>query len=286
MSEQRVIIDYFTCSWKTNSYAEGMDIFRLFRLPDYDPRGDFFGSEGFDESPSYFGLESCYKYKGVNVHVGSDLVILDISGKGCRTVEREFNWNWEDFFDSLQHDLTHVSEPGLPPKAHISRLDVACDVFDDDQFTVDRIYDYVRRGKVACKAKSYLYGEGTDEHWIYYGSSRSERRLRIYDKSLEQKRKGSTDPEADRKWVRVELQLRNICALSFVLNYYKIRQIPECYYGVLYDFLRVTKNVLTDSTMTDLNLLFFGNGSSVGSVNLSNAIYLNRIARLKTLRPM
>lgn len=278
MSEQRVLIDYFTCSWKTESYAEGMNIFRLFKLPDYDPRGDFFGSDGFDESPSYFGLETCYKYKGVNVHVGSDLVILDISGKGCRTVEREFQWNWESFFDSIEYDLINGTDCGIVPKAHISRLDVACDVFDDDQFTVDRVYDYIRRGKVVCKSKSYLYGEGTDENWIYYGSSRSNRRLRIYDKSLEQKRKGSTDPDADRKWVRCEFQLRNECALSFVLNYYKIREIPECYYGVVHDFLRITKNPLTDPTMIDWNSLFFGNVSSVGSVNLSNVTCLSRNA--------
>ena len=54
----------------------------------------------------------------------------------------------------------------------------------------------------------------------------------------------------DEKWVRAEFQLRNDCALSFVLNYYQQNSVPETYYGVMHDYLRILKNVPTDLTMT------------------------------------
>lgn len=258
--EQRVLIDYFVCSWKIFSYAEAMSIFRLLREPDYDPGGDFFGLEGFTEINSYYGLDTCFYYGGIKIHVGEDLVILDCSGKGCRTLEQEFDWNWEIFFDAMKHDLTYTEDPHQMPKAHISRLDVACDVLGSDKFSVDRIYDFVRRGRYVCKSKRYLHAAGTNEEWIYFGSPASDRRLRIYNKGLEQ-----GTPEEP--WVRSELQLRNDNAISFVLNYYNQKSVPETYYGVIHDYLRILKNVRTGPTMTGCILRNSGKIFSVGSVS-------------------
>lgn len=241
--EQRVLIDYFVCSWKIFSFAEAMSIFRLLKLPTYDdPTGDFFGTEGFTEINSYYGLDTCYYYDGIKIHLGEDLLILDCSGKGCRTLEGEFDWNWERFFRAMQHDLTFTDELHPTPKAHISRLDVSCDVLGSDKFTVSKIWDFVRRGKYVCKSKRKVHGEG-DEEWIYFGSSQSDRRLRIYNKALEQ-------GIPDEPWVRAELQLRNDNAISFVLNYFTLQSIPETYYGVMHDYLRILKNARTGLTMT------------------------------------
>lgn len=239
---QRVLIDYFVCSWKISCYSEGLSIFRLFCLPEYDnPEGNFFGTSGFTRIPSYYGSDICYYRSGIKVHISDDLVILDCSGKGCRALEDLFDWDWERFFDILRYDLTFMPDPKSTPKAHISRLDVACDVLDQSDFTVPKIYNYVSHGKFICKSKRYLYGSGTDEEWLMFGSPKSDRRLRIYNKAMEQ---GGDSP-----WVRAEFQLRNDNALSFMLNYYSVRSVPECYYGVMHDYLRILKNVLTDVTM-------------------------------------
>lgn len=237
--EQRVLIDYFVCSWKICSFQEAISIFRLLRLP---TEGDFFGSDGFQEINSYYGLDTCYYYCGIKIHIGDDLMILDCSGTGCRTLEQEFDWNWETFFKAMRYDLTYTPDPSVTPKSHISRLDVACDVLGSDDFTVSKIHNSVHAGRYICKSKRYLHASGTHEEWLYFGSSKSDRRLRIYNKAMEQ---GIPDD----KWVRAEFQLRNDCALSFVLNYYQQNSVPETYYGIMHDYLRILKNVRTDPIM-------------------------------------
>lgn len=231
--QQRVLVDYFVCSFKISDFPEAISIFRLFNLPTYDdPTGDFFGMDGFTEINSYYGLDTCFYYGGIKIHIGEDLVILDCSGKGCRTLEGEFDIQWETLFEALKHDLTYTDDLHPTPKAHISRLDVACDVLGSEKFTVMKIWDYVKHGKYVCKSKRKVHGEG-DEEWIYFGSAQSDRRFRIYNKALEQ---GTEEP-----WVRLEMQLRNDNAISFVLNYYKLRSVPETYYGVMHDYLRILK---------------------------------------------
>lgn len=247
---QRVLIDYFVCSWKTESFSEGMSLFRLFGCPSYDAQSDYYGTSGFVNINSYYGADECWYYNGIKIHVSCDLCILDCSGKGCRTLEEEFGWKWETFFDAMEHDLTYTPDPKTLPKAHISRLDVTCDVLDDPKFTIQKIDNNIKGKRYVCKSNRYLAAMGTHEEWLMFGSPKSDRRLRIYNKALEQ---GTTDP-----WIRAEFQLRNDNAISFLLNYYKIRCIPDCYYGVMHDYLRILKKVLTDATMTVLSSLFFG----------------------------
>lgn len=258
MIEQRLLIDYFVCSWKVRSIAEALSIFRLF-LPHYDDPSQLYCTDPFIEIKSYYGLDTCFYYSGIKIHIGDDLVILDISGKGCRTLESEFDWDWELFFNSLTHDLTYRVDLSVTPKCHISRLDVACDVFDSEDFTVSKIWDFVRRRKYVCKSKRVVHGEG-DEEWIYFGSAASDRRLRIYNKALEQ-------GIPDQKWVRAEFQLRNDNALSFLLNYFQNHSFSFTYYGVMHDYLRILKNVQTDLIMIEYCLLNFGKRFLVGSVN-------------------
>lgn len=244
--EQRVLIDYFVCSFKIYEGDDPMCIFRLLRPPDYDYDQDkdvpVPGYDEFKLIKSYYGLEKCWIYEGVKIHVGDDLMILDCSGKGCRTLETDYGIKWESFFGSLKRELTHRRDSHSLPRAHISRLDVSCDVLDSDKFTVSKIWNYVDHGKYVCKSHRKVHGDG-DEEWVYFGSSQSDRRLRIYNKALEQ-------GTPDKKWVRAEFQLRNEDALSFVLNYYEQKSVPETYYGIMHDYLRITKKSLTDLTMT------------------------------------
>ena len=70
-----------------------------------------------------------------------------------------------------------------------------------------------------------------DEEEVIFGASSSSTRLRIYNKALE---RGVAGP-----WVRVEFQLRDEAANSFLANLLaREGRIGETYGGVLLNYLR------------------------------------------------
>lgn len=71
-----------------------------------------------------------------------------------------------------------------------------------------------------------------DEQEIIFGSSKSDTRLRIYNKALER--------GVDGPWIRVEFQLRDDAADSFIKNLRQQPSIGSTYSGVLINYLRYT----------------------------------------------
>ena len=189
---------------------------------------------------SFYGLGDCLYYSGIKVHYDKSLVILDCSGKGCRTLEQlDSDWNWGSFLAIFDKFLTvpikdsdYGGNRGVYA-VHISRIDLACDLLDDDRITIPFLQGYVRKNKFICKSQYHSCIDGNKELAIYFGSPRSSRRLRIYDKALEQHLDG-------KRWVRFEFQLRDDNATSFYLNLSKTcnGNFSKCYYGMLHDFLR------------------------------------------------
>ena len=226
---QRILIDYFVASWKIQNEDEKLRFFHeLNRSP-----GDF------ELCKSYYGLSACYYYEGVKIHVGDDLVILDCSGKGCRTMEEKFGWDWSQKFNEWKPEIMQ-HRPGEPPRMHVARLDVACELLDDKQITVKKLQDYVRAGRFTCLSQYYINTDGNEEA-IYFGSPRSDRRLRIYNKAKEQ--------GLDTPWVRFEFQLRNDNATSFLLNYYQQNHIGNTFYGMMHGYLNFTQPSVMDTMM-------------------------------------
>ena len=245
--EQRVLIDYLTISFKFPFSAFGYSLFRLFGEPQINSLTGKLEVPGWEPATGNPGIPAdefiCGVYhQGVKLWFGHNICILDCSGKGCRTLENEFDWNWEAFFGAIEHDVTTLPTPTSSPLVHVSRLDVTCDLLNSAEITMEKLFTYVDDGRFVCKAKRYLIGNGNNEQWLYFGSPSSDRRLRIYNKALQM---GLTEP-----WLRFEMQLRNECALSFLLNFYRNRNVPEIYYGILHDFLKFTKNVRTGTIMT------------------------------------
>lgn len=244
--EQRVLIDYLTISFRYAFTGFGYSLFRLFGEPQIDPLTGLLSNPEWEPCRGNpLKLENLiggWYYKGIKLWFSRDMCLLDCSGKGCRTLEDEFDWNWEVFFDGLKHDLITRPTPRDNPLVHISRLDVTCDYLNSNDITIEKLNSCIKSGRYVCKSQRFLTGIGSDEKWIYFGSPTSERRLRIYDKAMQM---GTTEP-----WLRFEFQLRNKSALSFLLNYYDNHNIPENYYGVMHDFLRFTKNAQTDTIMT------------------------------------
>lgn len=148
---------------------------------------------------------------------------LDLSGKGCRTVEQfSPGFDWKAFiFEYFPQYKTRES--------HISRIDIACDDLDGI-LDIDTILDFSMKDFFVCKSKILPDVRFRRTEEVYFGSPKSDRLLRIYNKALEQ---GLQDTH----WVRAEFQLRNDNAMSFILNW-KDRGIGEVFSGMLIDYLR------------------------------------------------
>lgn len=243
MSEQHVLVDYLGLSFKDYSYFDRL--VNDLSLPLSD----------FREVPSRKNYEFCVSFANcVYLHYSTSDELrpginpgcyIELTGKGCRMVE---TWNpgfdWFAFLHSFHDELTARSslfDNTFP--AHLSRLDVACDLLDDDEITFDLLHDYTDRGcfVTKCKRKNisgiYNYGYRRFET-LYFGnrSSRSDRLFRIYDKAIEQ----NLPPNV--KWIRFEFELRNDCATSFYLNLCRMSgKWGQTYYSVLMDYLRFTE---------------------------------------------
>jgi len=210
--KQQILIDYFVVSFK----LKGDDRFSIFRELE----------KPIDEWQlinSYYGCAACYYYEGIKIHISEEMMILDCSGKGCRTLESDFSWKWEE-------KILGWKEGIKDRKIHIARLDVACDLKDSDNITMEKMSKSIRQKRYTCKSGYYDLVTGSSGETIYLGSPKSDRRLRIYDKAKEQKLD-------DIKWIRFEFQLRNDNATSFLLNYYEQLHIGNTYYGVMSDYL-------------------------------------------------
>lgn len=249
----QVLIDYLTLTSKIHDVQFFIDLLGL---------SDCI----FMLGKPYNGWYYCMYYDGVKLlYGGRDDVCLDMSGKGCRTVEHvsELSFDWLGFFRTLEPDLKSKD-------VHIARLDVACDDFEG-VLSYPNLVRHTRDWKYICKSRVRIWIDG-DEQALYYGSKKSDRRLRIYNKALEQ---GYDD---DVHWMRVEFQFRDDCALSFVLNWFQIGHIGRCYQGVLVDYIRfvtepVTHENYSRAVTTRWWQRFTGNAFKVGQLYLQGRQY-------------
>lgn len=152
-------------------------------------------------------------------------VFLDMSGKGCRTVEQlnEREFDWFKFIHTFDAELRDR-------RAHISRIDIACDV-TDGSIGYERIYKYAMHDMFVCRSKVLPDVRQRRTEEVYFGAPSSDRFLRIYNKALEQ---GLPDTE----WIRFEFQMRNDNAISWYLNWCENEDIGKLYAGVMLDYLR------------------------------------------------
>lgn len=118
----------------------------------------------------------------------------------------------------------------LLPISSPTRLDFAFDIHED--VSLDLLQGQVRRGQHITKFKtSPIVIQGLSEqggHTIYFGSPKSDRRVRIYDKASQMK-------ILNEAWFRVELQVRRKRAKSIAVDMLRlgweqvgIASIKEC----------------------------------------------------------
>lgn len=149
---------------------------------------------------------------------------IQLSGQGCRQVEESLNGDWLTLFKKV-----------FDVEGTFTRCDIA---LDDKVGLLDikkiqkktERKEYVSRFNnwnitMSCKNDSDKYGKS-----VYFGSEKSDIRLRFYDKAVEQGKDGH--------WVRTELQLRDERANIAIKLYLSGKTIGEVVTGVLKNYIR------------------------------------------------
>lgn len=151
-------------------------------------------------------------------------ICVNFSGQGCRTFETYSCITWNDLF-------AVVLSKCAVKTGNITRLDVA---FDDHSgiLNLTRMQHDCEQDLIVSKFRKWSIEYGSDRSMcIYHGSKKSDIMIRIYDKAVE---RGYDD---DTHWVRVEMQLRDDLASSFVKQLLNM-DVGTLFSGTLVNYLR------------------------------------------------
>ncbi|HEL1106836.1 TPA: replication initiation factor domain-containing protein [Streptococcus equi subsp. zooepidemicus] len=130
---------------------------------------------------------------------------------------------------------------------HFSRADVACDIINlpDNYVNQYRVNDAVRFNPI--------YGRDGGLETAYWGARSSERQIRLYNKFLEQRKKGAILPEGVNTWWRWEAQLRRDRASNWLDSVHE--SLDKFCAPTLVPFdISVSDKVMLTGLMADPNL--------------------------------
>lgn len=211
-----ILVDYLTLSIRQIELAEFLKVLHLENV-------------NMEEGYSRWLGKRLYS-GGISIHYG-EYIILEMSGHGCRFLESlyENKLNWIDFIEQF------LCLEG----SHIARLDIACDDKPENGekglLSFSTLFRHVMQRRYISLSQYVVYSSGSEES-MYFGSPKSDRRLRIYNKAIER-------GVPDEHWIRAEFQLRNEAALSFYMRSLECGSIGLAYQGMLFDYLRFTREV-------------------------------------------
>ena len=203
-------------TWKYDNVGDLYDILGLHNVSMQPKRTRYYSNgEYYDGILIAYNMDENYQVTDT---------FLDVSGKGCRTIEQlNPGFNWFVFLNRYDAGIRDRS-------VHVSRIDIACDVLDGS-VTIEQVQKHTRAELYVCKSKVLPDVRYMRSMEVYFGSPKSDRLLRIYDKALEQ-------GIPDTNWLRLEFQLRNDNATSWYLNWCQHKDVGKLYSGVMLDFLR------------------------------------------------
>ena len=242
----RILVDYFCFTVSLSEFQEHDETEEkaVYLLQRIEKKFYLSGLE-FQDRRGMYGYAYARWYDGIVYAYGSsDTIYIQMSGTGCRTWETTHpGLTWEKWIQYLQ--TTYAS-------LHISRLDIACDTFG--KLKLKAVQAYTHAGRYISRWKTYLIQEGSSEMSVIWGSSKSDFRLRIYDKTLERQVKGSVDADKIPKdWVRCEFQLRNDAAASFIRSWQSNGSIGLTFMGIMKNQLLYVSQY--DGKNRDLSLI-------------------------------
>lgn len=124
-----------------------------------------------------------------------------------------------------------------------SRVDLAVDDIGCNYYSCDDIVCLIENGQLVSKIKQYdnrvprTIREGKKlGHTVYLGSNKSDIKLRIYDKRLEQLEKHKED--CGHEWIRWELELKDSRADLAVKKLIKNKKLSHVCVGILGNYCR------------------------------------------------
>ena len=193
----RILVDYFCFTVSLSEFQEHDETEeKAVYLPQRIEKKFYLSGLEFQDRRGMYGYAYARWYDGIVYAYGSsDTIYIQMSGTGCR-------------------------------------LDIACDTFG--KLKLKTVQAYTRAGRYISRWKTFLIQEGSAEMAVIWGSSKSDFRLRIYDKTLEREVKGSVDTDQIPKdWVRCEFQLRNDAAASFIRSWQSNGSIGLTFMGIM-----------------------------------------------------
>lgn len=222
----RILVDYFCFTVSLAEFQEYDDAEeKAVYLQQRIEKKFYLTCLEFQQRKGMYGYAYSAWYDGiVYAWGGAETIYIQMSGTGCRTWETTHpGLSWEKWIKYLQTTYATL---------HISRLDIACDTFR--LLKLRNIQAFTRAGNYISRWKTFLIQEGSNEMAVIWGSSKSDFRLRIYDKTLERKKKGGIEPDKiPQGWVRCEFQLRNDSAASFVRSWQACGSIGQTFMGIM-----------------------------------------------------
>ena len=222
----RILVDYFCFTVSVSEFFDHdiTDEKAVYTADRIERKFMLRGLE-FQERKGMYGYAYARWYDGiVYAWGGNNTIYIQMSGTGCCTWETTHpGLAWERWIKQLQSTYSTL---------HISRIDIACDTFG--MLKLRTVQAFTRKRNYISRWKTYLIQEGSSEMAVIWGSSKSDFRLRIYDKTLEREVKGSIDADkVPKNWVRCEFQLRNDAAASFVRSWQASRSIGDTFMGIM-----------------------------------------------------
>ena len=123
--QNKIIIDYLTMTFKVPNFQN--ELLEYLHFPT-GPEVIATRNRNFDQGLFFMGVRVMWNTE-------SGFVMLDCSGQGCRTLESlNPNFSWDKLLYGFSDWLTTKNEDGHYI-AHIARLDLAYDIFDNDEIT-------------------------------------------------------------------------------------------------------------------------------------------------------
>lgn len=224
--ENRIVVDWLTFVSKCDSERT---LIKLLGLESLNFESFDTGFYGYKKSLRYdnniiilYGGHSYWDEKEGKMITDFN-VCFQMSGKGCRVFEEVSNISFMDLFKYLYDNKKDYS---------VTRIDIAYDDFEN-LLDINVLFQNVIVQNYCSRTRYYKFEGGSDGLSLYFGSPKSDFRIRIYDKVAEQKISDSVQ-----HWVRLELQLRKERAQS-VIDYINAGLlIDEIYFNALNNYLR------------------------------------------------
>ena len=225
----KISIDWFSCTFK-NYHSLSVSELRSFSqfinnaFSSANVSNIVFPDD-FAPCRGWYGYPLGLSYQGISVFFGAseDMgIYLQISGQGC-TYLSQCSCDFFQFLKAL-----------YLPSVHVTRLDLALDLFNGELDLGD-VDSAVSVRNLRSNWRSFRvirgFGEcvGTD---IQLGSRASDLLCRIYDKARQMKR------PVDEYWVRVELQLRREVASSVLSSVLELCHFSSDFYATLFSCYR------------------------------------------------